>query len=139
MINFLSSNQWQGWSSPLIGRPKFFWSPRKSKTKKTTKNFGCLNFSHFQSFEHFPFLVIVSLVIDFLFPIKPLFLTTLSRFWFKLALSWPYFDGTLSCVNVQNHVSCCDGLNNAMTTLGRCVHNTFVRSNIKCVGDKNLI
>jgi len=36
-------------------------------------------------------------------------------------------------------MSCCDGLNNAMITLGSCVHNTFVRFNIKHIGDKNLI
>jgi hypothetical protein len=45
----------------------------------------------------------------------------------------------LGCVNVQNDMSYCDGLNNAMTTLGSCVHKTFVRSNIKHIGDKNLI
>jgi hypothetical protein len=72
------------------------------------------------------------------FPIIPLFLIILSRFWFKLALSWRYFDVTLGCVNIQNDVSCCDELNNAMTTLGSYVHNTFVRFNIKHIGDKNL-
>jgi hypothetical protein len=36
-------------------------------------------------------------------------------------------------------MSCCDRLNNAMTTLRSCVHNTFVKSNIKHIGDKNLI
>jgi hypothetical protein len=36
-------------------------------------------------------------------------------------------------------MSCCDELNNAMTTLGGYVHNTFVRFNIKHIGDKNLI
>ncbi|CAM6019561.1 unnamed protein product [Sphagnum balticum] len=45
----------------------------------------------------------------------------------------------LGCVNVQHDMSCCEGLNNAMTTLGSYVHNTFVRSNIKHIGDKNLI
>jgi len=88
LTNFLSSNQWQGWSSPLIGRPKFFWSLRKSKTKKTTKNFGCLNFlifnrlniSHFWSLFHYH---------RFFFPIKLFLSTPLTRFWFNLALSWP--------------------------------------------------
>ncbi len=46
---------------------------------------------------------------------------------------------TLGCVNVQNGVSCYDRLNNAMTTLGSCVHNTFVKSNIERISDKNSI
>jgi hypothetical protein len=46
---------------------------------------------------------------------------------------------TLSCVNVQNGVSCYDALNNAMTTLGSCVHNIFVKSNIERISHKNSI
>ncbi len=57
----------------------------------------------------------------------------------QVDLNWPHFDVKLGCVNVQHDMSCCEGLNNAMTTQGSYVHNTFVRSNIKHIGDKNLI
>ncbi len=67
---FQSSNQWQGWSSPLIRWLKFFWSPRQSKKKITKKN-SCLNFFHFQSLEYFLFILIASLVIGFFFPLNP--------------------------------------------------------------------
>ncbi len=62
--NLQSSNQWQGWYSPLIWQSKLFWSPRKSKYPHNQKKLIASIFLIFQSFQYFPFFVIVSFDID---------------------------------------------------------------------------